>query len=352
MSVTKRESQRRSVTKKGRILEQINARVATALANIPFRVRHGSNFVKRQITDVADQEILTAALAGFIAQVIAWDTEKTFLKLESATQDDNTAKDVIDLEKLRSNVDSGFYFRRVELPTHALIAFSKHLMRVFSRASAFGVPEQICQRAERVVRQALDELRDAFGLDSQILGPDGDERESPSPTSQQQQQNGGGAGSKKARSSGPALSHPPSSQTLISAAPSSGMSSSSSATAPPMTAAFNPWNLQNGQAATAGDKARPSSIVNDLTKKDKDKKRKRDETEESDSAATSMVPPPAPFRPATMRVSDSELTELRNEMKRMREELDDAHSRIDVLIHLLREKIANPLIRGLDRAGR
>jgi len=59
-----------------------------------------------------------------------------------------------------------------------------------------------------------------------------------------------------------------------------------------------------------------------------------------------MYPPHQPPHPVETDY------DVRATIKRMRDDLDDAHSRIDVLIHLLREKIANPLIRGLDRAGR
>lgn len=45
------------------------------------------------------------------------------------------------------------------------------------------------------------------------------------------------------------------------------------------------------------------------------------------------------------------LSSLEDTLVQLRSDLDLAHARIDALVSLLREKVANPLLRGLDRAG-
>ena len=48
----------------------------------------------------------------------------------------------------------------------------------------------------------------------------------------------------------------------------------------------------------------------------------------------------------------AEARELKALVRTLKDELEDAHARIDQLTYLLKDKVAFPLIRGLDRLGR
>jgi hypothetical protein len=320
------------------------------------------------------------------------------------------ASEPMDLEKLKSNVERGVYFRRVESPVMALTVFQKHLFRIWANPARFRATDDQSHKFDRLSRQALDEVRDGLGLQplsGEIEPKDfsdtaGDVPAEPSPTGSAM------ANGKKSKSNEKQLTGMAGSSSKLSASGSSnaaGMSSSKSLVAPPSSSSSEPL---------------------------KKKKKKRDRQEMEQAASNSQfqqlqphqpqqyhqdmmmqpvhphlhqqmqhqmlpqhqmhmiaggpvpmmgAPMMAPLMPApvtgasapgqkaqqsqqsaqpssqqqmynkTPTSTDSD-GDVRAQIKRLREDLDDAHSRIDVLIHLLREKVANPLIRGLDRAGR
>ena len=367
--------------KKARVLEQINARISMALASIPTRVRRGANFVPRTMPEPLEQDIVAGAMAGLTAQLIALDSDKLVDKLVSEEE-----MDVIDLEKLRNNVEQGVYFRRVEKPIMALGLFSKHMLRVFSNGPKYGAPENICQRYDKLARQALDEVRDAFGMEPQFEKETGKDDSADSISVGGEVQNG----SKKPKQI---------QSTSVNHAAASGDKSTSSS----KDGGKDTKGTFMGPSQT-GSPMPPSAALPGGNPGLQKKKRKREEEEQQQQIVggqiapgmtpqepmmvlhhamrpagtqqmllqapmqtmltpmmTPVMPPHIPnqhgiknsgMQQASKGTTDAEVNELKLQVKRLREDLDDAHSRIDVLIHLLREKIANPLIRGLDRAGR
>lgn len=313
--------------KKGKAQEQITARIAMALVGIPLRARRGGNFIPRTVHHPLEQETVSGVMASLTAQLLVLDVEKIFTQITPKQPGD--LGDIMDLERLSANVTKGIYFRKVESPEHALSSFQRHVFKIWSNPQTPKM-EEVAPKFDKLCKQAIDEIRDGLGL-AGIFGDDVNGKDDEESIQ------------RKTR------------------------------------------NLSSQKAISSSS----ANLASSNGKKDKDrsKKRSRDKDEVSETGSTivnqslpsteSPVPPQSQLTssfPAAntaniigattassnysasssfnSRSANNNDPDLRAVIKRLREDLDDAHSRIDVLVHILREKVANPLIRGLDRAGR
>jgi hypothetical protein len=364
--------------KKGKAHEQINARIAMALVNIPVRARRGGNFVARNVVQPIEQETVSAVMAALVAQMIVLDADKIWLNLDPSTMATNEISpnskkkkdegpEAQSLEKVRENVEKGFYFRKVESPVNALSVFQKHMLRIFQHPERFGAGENQGKKMCLLFQQATDELRDALGLSS-VFDKDNDNgneettSQAASETSNGKKSSSGGNKEKQNNSTAQNANH---------GASFLGAAQVGSEQAIPGQSKSNGSSAITTGNGNSSSKDKPKSSTSSTTT---GVKRKRDEESSVNDGPSSgdvqmhyannqtvAMPPPPPAPKVTATVGGERMgsafpsaveQELRQTIKRLREEVEDAHSRIDVLVHLLREKIANPLIRGLDRAGR